>query len=273
VRPNGKLFLFFPGTYGRPAGNQLLLDEAARAGYHVLGLEYVNTTDKPGSSVNELCLRDPDPDCAEKVRRERVTGEDASPKVDVSPANSILNRADKALAYLARQYPGEGWDAFQKAGRVDWTKVAVGGHSQGAGMAAFIAKRYPVARVCLFSGGGDYHLPTQQFAPWLAKEGVTPADRYYGLVHEKESAAKGFLGVYAVLGLTRFGEPLKLRADGTVPSGAAHILVVSFEPNAAAQRPALGGAHHNSTAVDLATPRDQDGRPRYRQAWRFVLGG
>ena len=43
-QPNGKLFVFLPGTGGVPTSNQLLLSTAADLGYHVIGLSYPNST-------------------------------------------------------------------------------------------------------------------------------------------------------------------------------------------------------------------------------------
>jgi hypothetical protein len=252
---------------------KLLLDEAARAGYMVLGLEYVNTTSDPeASSVASLCARDRHADCFEQVRLERVTGEDASDKVSVTPANAIVNRIEKALAYLARSYPAEGWGAFLTAdGRVDWAKLAVGGHSQGAGMAALLGKLYPLYRVCLFSGPSDFSVAAQQLAPWVERPGATPPERYYGVVHEQERGARPILLNYAALGLDRFGAPERVTSGTSALTSSSHLLVLTLEPRRSPGA-ALGDVYHGSTAADAVTPQLRDGSPSYRAAWAYVIG-
>ena len=273
VRANGRLFLFLPGTYGAPAGYQFLLDTAASAGYQVLGLEYVNATDKPGGAISDLCADASDPSCAARVRQERVYGDDASPLVDVSRANAIVNRVEKALAYLDREVPGEAWGKFLDQGRIVWSKVAVGGHSQGAGMAAFIAKRHEVARVCLFSIWDDSNQVTHGPAPWLLEQSATPANRYFALLHARESMARGSLEACKALGLVKFGAPVTMAADGTWPKGGGHVLTATLEPDPEnTDRLSFGDAFHGSIAGDFVTPRTNNGRAAYRRAWLFVIG-
>ena len=87
----------------------------------------------------------------------------------MSGVNSIENRLRKLLLYLAAQRPDEEWAGFVTGGEIDWSRIAVGGHSQGAGMAAFIGKRYGVARVALWSGPNDYMVRANRVAPWLGR--------------------------------------------------------------------------------------------------------
>jgi hypothetical protein len=267
---NGRLFVFLPGTYARPRDYQRLLDEAARMGFHVLGLEYPSVGDDANSSmVVQVCNRDPDPACHGEVRATRIYGGEAR-GVSVTSANAIMNRLVRALTYLGQQHPDEGWDAFLVDGRVDWSRVVVGGHSQGGGMAAYLAKQHEVARVAMFSGPSDFALAARGYASWLAQPSATPLERYFGLVHAEERAASSMLGAYAVLGLARFGEPVTLNgADAPPPQ--AHMLVVTLPhraPSVAALDP-----YHGSTAVDGVTPLDASGRPAYAPAWAALLSG
>jgi len=151
VRSNHKLFVFLPGTGLTPAVYQLVQQEAARLGYHVIGLMYVNT---PG--LAKVCPNDPDPAaCYENSRLEIIDGIDRSPWVDVNPANSIDNRLTKLLEYLITQYPDEGWERFLLGDEPKWSQIAMSGHSQGGGHAAMIAKIRLVARVVMFSSVTD----------------------------------------------------------------------------------------------------------------------
>ena len=122
--PAGKLFVFLPGTGGPPNAYRLILETAAQAGCHAVGLAYVNEQE-----VNaELCLGQP-ATCAGEVRLENVTGADTSPLLDVNRANSIENRLIKLLEYLHRQFPAEGWGAFLTGGQPRWELVAVSAYA------------------------------------------------------------------------------------------------------------------------------------------------
>jgi pimeloyl-ACP methyl ester carboxylesterase len=267
---NGLLFVFLPGTYARPRDHQRLLDEAARLGFHVLGIEYPSVGDDAGSSmVMQVCSRDPDPACHGEVRAARISGGEAR-GVSVTPANSIENRLVRALSYLGQQYPDEAWDAFVVDGQVDWSRLVVGGHSQGGGMAAYLAKQHAVARVAMFSGPSDFAPAARCYASWLAQPSATPVDRYYGLVHAEERAARSMLGAYATLGLSQYGEPPVL--SGTQPPPPeAHVIVVTL-PHRLQQVTVLD-PFHGSTAADGVTPLDADGRPAYAPVWAALLVG
>lgn len=57
-----------------------------------------------------------------------------------------MTRLTKLLTYLDAHYPAESWKAYLRDGAPDWPRVAMSGQSMGAGMAAFIGKRVPLAR-------------------------------------------------------------------------------------------------------------------------------
>src|SRR5689334_9056740 len=67
VKSSAPLLVFLPGTDGRPANTTDFSNTAARQGYRVIGLTY---DDVP--AVAQICPRDPDPRCAEKVRQKRI---------------------------------------------------------------------------------------------------------------------------------------------------------------------------------------------------------
>lgn len=67
-------------------------------------------------------------------------------------AESAVSRLTAVIRYLDRRHPKLGWAGHLTPGdRPLWPRIVVSGLSQGAGMAAFIAKRFPVNRVVLFS--------------------------------------------------------------------------------------------------------------------------
>jgi predicted esterase len=54
-------------------------------------------------------------------------------------------------------HPFESWAQYLATpDSIDWSNIIVGGHSQGAGHAAYLAKFNSVNRVLLFSGPNDY---------------------------------------------------------------------------------------------------------------------
>ncbi len=267
VPQNGKLFLFLPGTWASPRLYQLVLDQAARAGYKAVGLEYPDGTPDPdASAVGQICVRDPDPACAARVRQARVGGGDAGREVRVTRPNSIESRLTKLLAFLGREHPSDGWGAFLTENSVNWTRVAVGGHSQGAGMAAFIGKRHTVARVALWSGPADYVLATHSLAPWVSEPSATSPVLWYGMIHQDEPGAQRLLAAYSALGIP--GHPVTASSD--VPAGV-HQFIATLPPQPGMAAGPFGAAH-SSIVVDSLTPRTQGGPPAYAGVWDAMIG-
>ncbi len=140
------LVVYLPGTGGTPANLGGLLRVVAGQGYRVLGLEY---NDVP--AVVQICTRDPDPDCAADFREMRIAGAGKSKRVSNPPAEAIVARLVAALRALDKAAPGEGWGGYLDGGEPRWQRIVISGMSQGAGMAAFIAKHHTVRRAVLFS--------------------------------------------------------------------------------------------------------------------------
>ena len=254
---NGKLFVFLPGfapQAPRPRAHQFVQQEAARLGYHVIGLVYQNNVGPGG------CAGSPDPDCFEKVRLEIIDGVDRSQLVNVTGANSIDNRLTKLLLYLDAQFPAEGWSRFLHKGEPKWSQIAIGGHSGGAGQAALIGKIRHVDRVVMLSG------PAGESAAWVAI-GETPAAKYFELHHVRDHFASVIRANLGALELDRFGAPVQFELSQP-PYDGTHILVTDLEPRGGYATP----NPHNSTAVDRWTPLGLDGTPLLRDAWRYILG-
>jgi hypothetical protein len=73
------LFLYLPGTDGRPEGDVHLLNVATEQGYRAIGLEY---NDAP--AVAEVCPRNPARTCSDDFRRTRIYGDKTSNVVRTS---------------------------------------------------------------------------------------------------------------------------------------------------------------------------------------------
>ena len=174
------LVVFLPGTGGRPGNVQGLLEVVAGQGYRVIGLQY---DDEP--SVVQLCPRQPDAECSERFRRERIFGgEGAEAPVHNPAAETIVRRLVMLLRSLDRQDPQSHWADYLAGDEPEWSRIVVSGLSQGAGMAAYIAKQRPVARVVLFSSPWDFQGPERTLAPWLGQASRTPPERWYAEFHQ-----------------------------------------------------------------------------------------
>ena len=265
ARTNHKLFVFLPATVvgsatpQRPAQFQLVQQEAARSGYHVIGLMYVNS-----GGIAQVCPTDPDPaTCYENARQEVVDGIDRSPIVDVNVANSIDNRLTKLLEYLAAQYPEEDRSRFLAHHKPKWSQIAISGHSGGGGFAAMIAKHRVVARVVLFAAVTD-SVGTQS-VPWVATH-LTPSDRYYGLAHDRDSFFRPIRASWDSLGMAALG-PAVAPETSEPPYGFSHMLVTDVLPHGGF----VGNNARGSVSNDANTPLNPDGTPVFRDAWRYLL--
>jgi pimeloyl-ACP methyl ester carboxylesterase len=245
--PSAPLLVFLPGSGGAASNVSDFLELAARQGYRAVGLSYNNLP-----AVVAVCARDRDPACSGQVRHERIFGDDGSRQIDDRPEESIVNRLAKLLSALEREHPSEEWGRYLEDGLPRWERIAIAGHSQGAGMAAYIAQRRPVARVILFSSPADHYGRDRQLAPWIADgAGATPPDRWFGAYHEKEAGAALLARAYAGLQMPK-----------------AHVRVLALEP----ARAIGNDAYHLSIVGNAACPRAADGSAAYSDDWRFLLG-
>ncbi len=262
-----RLVVFMAGTGSRPTEYRQLELAGAQAGYHVIGLSYVNT-----DSVQALCETDADPECHAKVRREILTGQDASTLVNVSVPNAIVNRIAKLVAYMARTYPDEGWAQYLDANNApQWSRIGLSGHSQGGGHAVFMAKLFSVDRVSFYAAPVDWRLPSDTPAGWLSQPGATPSERYFGLAHLRDPIAplSRVNAIWRALGLDAFGQNASVDLGQVPPYGGSHRLVTDLAPRPDNPVGADPAALHRSTTQDAYVPLD-GGAPVYAPVWRFV---
>jgi acetyl esterase/lipase len=186
------------------------------------------------------------------VRRKRIFGEDVTSLIDDRAEESIVARLTRLLIYLDRQHPADKWSQYLKDGQPDWSRIAVSGLSQGAGMAAYIAQRTMVARAVLFSSPWDNYGPRHSLAPWLTHgSGATPSERWYAAYHRNENTADLIERAYSALRIPR-----------------DHIHVFTLAPAAILS----ANPNHLSVVTNGATPRKADGTPAYLEEWRAMLG-
>ena len=241
VAADAPLAVFLSGTGGKPANTTAILQVIAGQGYRTLGLSYDDTP-----AVVQVCPRDPDPDCSAKFREMRVTGGGpGAPGIANPPAEAIVPRLVAALRSLDAAAPAEGWGQYlADGGTVRWDRIVVSGLSQGAGMAAFIAKRHPVRRVVLFSSPWEFTGRDRRPAPWLSDGSATPPARWFAEYNRRELTVPLIRAAYAALAIP----PANIRVFGLdLPPG-----VSSANPN----------PYHGITIRD----------PRYADEWRAMFG-
>lgn len=192
------LALFLPGTHGKPRNAIGLLNVVANQGYRVIGLSY---NDDPAAV--QICPRNPNPNCFARFRAMRTFGQGPAPVSN--PYNeSIEARLVALLRYLEREHPSEGWSQYlDGAGHPLWSQIVVSGLSQGAGMAAYIAKLRPVYRVVLFSSPWDFVGRSRRPAPWLYGASATPPDRWWAERHLRENTTELIANAYRALAIPR----------------------------------------------------------------------
>ncbi len=245
------LLVWLTGTGGAPLDAGLFLPAAADAGYRVISLEF---DDLPAGTT--LCDNDVDATCFWRYRSARVFGSNTMPALGNAPAEAVVMRLTMLLRYLSSHYADEGWSAYLRDDEPNWPRIAMSGQSMGAGMAAFIGKRFPLARVILSSSPWDHYGPSGGLAPWLAQTSATPAVRWVGTYHQREPMARFLERSYAALGLKK-----------------QQILIAAIMPDALISAPAKSDVFHGSW-FGGPIPMERNWHPtkRVKQIWSFLLG-
>jgi S-formylglutathione hydrolase FrmB len=262
VAPVGRLLVFLPGTGAVPQNYQLILAQAALAGYHAIGLTYPNA-----QAVGVLCAAQA-VSCYGATRLEILTGESASSVVDVARSNSIENRLVKLLAFMQTAEPAGNWRQFLNTdSTMAWSQVAVSGHSQGGGHALFIAQRHAVYRGSTYASAGDLLPNSATPAPWVTQPYATPTSRLAGFISTADElvAPTPTLATWASIGLA--GAAVNVDVI-PAPYGTGQRFVTSAAP----ANPLVAiGPNHNVVVVDANTPKvGPSSTPVFAAVWRAV---
>ena len=217
---------------------------------------------------------------------ELLEGDGDSPSVNVDRANSIENRLNKLLQYLAANYSEDGWAQFLDTnGEPKWSETVLVGSSLGAGQAAIIAQEHEVYRAALLHGWVDAG------HGWV-KRVATPSNRYFTLIHQRENFFRRTCDAYLALGLVPSCPPADfpvipapscpatfpalpanpLSIENRQPPFGTQLHVFSLKPGSFE---GAGDWCHQSTSRDDWTAKEEDGvTPSHHlvNAWRSVLG-
>lgn len=241
---SGPLLVFLPATGARPRDYRAFLSTAVTQGYHVLGLDYYNR----GPSVARTCGGDGG--CYTELQRNRFDGTAVSRFSRVSRSGSVLDRLTRSLTVLQRSDPHGGWRNYLEHGKPVWNRIVLAGHSQGGGEAAYIADRYRVRGVLMFSSPVD--TDGQVAATWLAHRSATSPSRMYGFDAASDVYATRITGTWVRMHLP------------TSPGVACtHRIITTVD---------LGSPlHAHGRTVKDSTPRTASGAPVFLSIWTRML--
>jgi len=233
-----ELVLMIQGTGGTALGCRKWDSTVARMGFHVVSLDY------PNDVITTVCSDSPDSACFYGFRQEIVFGTPVSEKVTVDSANCIVRRLGLFLRWLAANDPAGGWGAYLQDGEPRWERIVVAGHSQGAGHAAYLGKKFPLAGVLMLSGPQDYMKPYSRPAPWQGLPGKTPAERQFAFLNLQDPFVYSYqvADVAAVTGYA-VTDTTMVVAGGPV-GGDRHLFVNDLNTE----------DHHGSTMNLVFTP-------------------
>jgi pimeloyl-ACP methyl ester carboxylesterase len=298
ARRNGQLFVWMAGSGAEPTNFDTIVGLATTAGYVAVSLAYDNETsvgDRCGVANDPVC-GDANPDCEEGVREEMIYGSAShdSTCVAVTPANAIEHRILRLVQYLAANAPGTGAAAWLTAGgtALDWSKIAVGGWSQGGGHAGMLARDHRVARAIYASkGAGSAPCPTTVAdprqcdldgdggltagnldellvpVPWAKQPRLTPGSRQFGAIHAREDAWYYSRETFATYGMGAKGDEVDLDSAGS--NYAAYGCRRTFVTRAI---PACGATDfHKSMATDACLARGPGGQPVLAPFYYYAL--
>ena len=203
-------------------------------------------------AVNVVCPPVPDPKCTESFRQKRIYGDNVTNIVDDTPAESIVARLTKLLAYLDAHYPNDGWGGY-----------LAGGKPNGL---------YRRQRALSRRRNGGVHCKGQRS---LSRRAVREP---VGLLQPAPSAcsvalqAAGHPARSLVCGVprARTGTGLMSRTYPALGIPASQRQVLDLEPRPTPDDAAAGAmAYHWSVVGHRATPLDANGIPAYLPVWNF----
>ncbi len=276
----GALAVILHGTGAGTAGYGELTSALRSDGYHVIVLRYSASLGTLSACPDSTAASYPD--CHREFRAETTFGAGVAdpdgfaydhPVANIPTANSVANRLLKLIDHMVDIAPGVGWEQFQVATggscddfnatygacELDWSKVSLVGHSQGAGVALYVAKFMGLRAAGLLSGTYDAYQSgqTATAAPWTTESFATPDSAIRTLRHANDYGTARILAVADAVGIP----------GPEVPAESAPFAGNRLLATTASTCPWDSAPGHNSVAFDLCAP---DGV--YVNAWRELAG-
>ena len=169
------LNLYLPGTTDWPALSSCLIQSIAATGNPTIGLTF-GYLSRGDSFRNTRCasltaLAD-QVECLTQQHEDAIFGgtygaertyNDALFWQSVDPRDSIQGRLGLLLKKLDTDFPNQGWGKYYYFKNAKypltplpkWRKIAISGHSQGAGHAAYLAQKFELPGAVMISGPQD----------------------------------------------------------------------------------------------------------------------
>lgn len=253
-----RLVVFLPGTGAFPDDYSRLLKSAKLAGNYVIGLPYLSQP-FPVSQSNTWCtssfISNPG-HCNNELHELMLFGEastnfkGASQDIwNVKPCDSIVSLLNKTLhsvewgKLFLKRNPGA------SSHGIDWEKIIISGHSQGAGHAAYLSYKKEIPAV-LFSGPQDCG---ECCSEWLQKMAIQNVPRRAMFHMNEECGPKPIdpksecelnlmLTNLRVMGMK--GHEFQWNSSSTIPERLKTVINIS-SPTCEE-----GRTYHNSVALD-----------------------
>ena len=244
-----KLMLFIGGSFSSPDDYTFISEHAASIGFDVISISYPN--DVPAASLASSS----DQFAFDNYRDEVCFGNQISNDVEVDFLNSINTRTIKLIQYLESIYPEQNWNQYlTPSNNIDWKKIVVAGHSQGAGHACYLGKKKLIERVIMFSGPNDYSTHFNSPANWLSDDGLTELSKQYALLHINDEIISYDFQVLNLkdLGILTLSEEPLLVDNLSSPYNNKNALSLNI----------LASSNHNSTV---------GGNAKLPNIWTYLL--
>lgn len=240
---NGLLLITIGGTGSVASEFKNIHGWAAKKGYTIWGIDYMNLV------ISTLCQKRTEVTCYDNYREEINFGTQVSPDVNVNKANSIYSRIEYLLKYLVKTSGEEKLKPFMLPdGTLNWSKVILAGHSQGAGHVAYLAKQFGVRRVIMVGGPHDY----LSWGPpaWILNPTATARNRFFSFLHLKD-----YFGTYSQLGSSK----------ALMKGEATEVLAIRDDI------PQTSSAQIFMTDLPAADPHNSLLNVEFAQVWNFLI--
>ena len=216
------LRVFLPGTGSAPLAYSCLLRSLAVHGVPLIGMSY-SWHPSSDATRNAMCSVQHHEDsngvvrCLEWQHEDALWGGNSEPTIwpAVPVGDSISGRLTRLLVHL-------GWHTFlnSEGTAPDWSRIWMGGHSQGGGHSAHLAATHRLRGVTLLSAPQDECIgcPSDTLL-WLHRPWASIDVR--ALAHRNESAARIILSNWRQLGVHGWSDTTRDVGLGISPPAEA----------------------------------------------------